>query len=326
MNTLNTFELLKKFEDNNFNKQELNDFIKYCFNISYSSIKRSYSKKLIPSFTDKQTLEDLAIDSIVPLFTSHGTNRLGILKALDGWKSPITDNIESDYFVLKLVWKRTDQTVTKFLKELDPVFGKVLKTLNLCIATNSIKKIRYFGTVYIVEETVHEISDCIPENDFLDRVPYSILKYTQLELFNALFAYIKEETDYFPAIPLNLLVKKIREMHAEQFNIETKDYADHSDEFIYDSLLKKEMGIINKNIYSFYLPQKRINEEEAEYILASFNDISADLLNGGVHSSLYDYLKFRNNELTREEFYSKYHNIMNYLYKRLKSNLTKQLG
>ena len=316
--------LLEKIENHNFCKKDLDQLIQYTYNISFSFLRKSFAKRLIPSFTDQHSFEDLAIDAIVPLFIKNKRGDLGIVKSLKNWNDPITNDMDAHFFLVKLVWKRTDQTITKYLKEIDPVFDKILKTLNLCIASNDIKKVRYFGSVYVTENHSTEITSNVPNNEFFNRIPTRLLANKQLLLFTKLFEYIKSETDFFPAIPLNLLVRKIKEMYVERYKDSLNNYTEQDQDFVYEALIQNEKNNIREKIETFYIPQKKITEKDAEYIMASFDDITEDLLNGGLNGSLYGYLKFRNNDLTSDEFYSKYHHIMNYLYKHLKGSLAKQ--
>ena len=115
-------------------------------------------------------------------------------------------------------------------------------------------------------------------------------------------------------------------MHVERYKDTVSEYVEQENNFVFESLIQKEIEGIREKIDTFYIPQNKITETDAEYIMASFNDITEDLMKGGLNSSLYGYLKFRNHDLTSDEFYGKFHHIMNYLYKNLKGNLAKQFN
>ncbi len=310
--------IINKIKTEALNTSELNFLIKHCYQISSSIIKVKFASKI--NFYNDTTLsiEDIAMDAIVPLFVNNKDSVIGIKRSLEHWNNKIESVSDAEYFLSKIIWRRTEQTVTKLIKQHDPIFEKIHKTLSICISTNTLRKERYLGTVYVVEDTCEKITGhLIPEKDF-NSIPSIIFELKQLELFNKLFEYLTEETNFFPAIPLNYLVRRIKNLYFQKYNNEfsTNHYID--DSFITNDIVKQGLESLSEKLETFYVAKNIVSEDDAEKILASFNDISLDIKHGGMHSSLFSYLKYRKKELSKEEFYNNYHHIMNYLFKHFK--------
>ena len=325
MGEVNVLEILEKINKNIFSQKELNSLIQYSYKIASVYLKSSIARKQLPASIDIQSLDDLAIDSIVPLFVVNNAGILGILRSYNNWKDPIATELDAEYFLSKIIWKRTSQTITSHLKEKDPVFKKIITNLNLCIFSNDLYKKRFFGTVYIAKSKNECDFSNVPPMEFFDSIPEHIYRKKQMDLFNTIFNYITDNSGYNPIIPLNQLVKKVKAAYFANFRESTGNVTVQDDEFVYLSLLENEINNINERLETFYVPNHKITEEEAVFVKKSFEDITADLLNGGLSSSLFEYLRHRNSAVTSEIFYEKYHHIMNYLLKNLKTNLANQL-
>lgn len=322
MKEFSLLQLIQKTKNETLTQAEINLLIEYSLKIAISFLKNNYKSKINHSLYYQDTLEDLAIDSIVPLFIKNNSGILGLKRSLENWSTPIDDEINAEFFISKIVWKRTDQTLTNLLKEKDPFFEKILKTLSLCVAKNDLKKLRYFGTVYIVQDNLTELNSNLIKYDSFKNIPSEIFGYKQIVLFDKLFEYIKTKTEYTPAIPLNLLVKRIKEFHIEKSKIEEIEFSTDDNSFIYDEIINTGLNSLQEKIDTFYIPNGRLSKDDSELLMASFEDITKDMLNGGMSGSLFDYLKFRKNTLTSEQFYNNYHTIMNNLLKNLKKTLT----
>ncbi len=323
MKDFSLFNYLEKIQAGTISHAELNKLIEYNFKIAISFLKNYYKSKINHKAFYFLPLEDLAIDAIVPLFVKDKKGILGIKKTLSKWNDPIINESDAELFMSKLIWKSSDQAITQLLKENDPIFEKILKTLNTCIAQYNIKKIRYFGTVYIVEKNITEISGKILKYESFYKLPEDIFKYKQITLFEKIFEYLKNETDFTQAIPLNLLVRRIKEYHLT--NHSENNYSGNShinNTFMYEEIVKVGLDHIQDKIDNFYIPNKKITGNDAELIMSTFKDISVDMLNGGMNGSLYDYFKYRKNDLSSEIFYSDYHPLLNNLLKKFKNKIS----
>ncbi len=283
--------LLKKIQRETITQAELKTIIEFCFNTSSSILHNYYRTKINKKNCSKEFIDDLAIDAIVPLFIKNSNEVLGIKRAMDKWDDQIIDDADAEFFLSRLVWKRTEQTITSMLKEQDPIFNKILKTLNICISNNSIKKIRYFGTVYVVESKTKTVEGNLLKSEDFHKIPNDLFGYKQVTLFDKLFDYIKNETNFSPAIPLNLLIRRIKEYYLTKHFQSKKNHDEQNNIFIYDDIVQMGLNSIKEQLETYYIPNSRLNENDAELIMLSFKNISEDLLNGGMAGSLYDYLK-----------------------------------
>lgn len=323
-----SYSLLKVFSDlriKKLSRSELNFLITFSYKISYSLLKAKYGQNIANITHESLSLEDIAMDAIIPLFVNNGNRKLGILNSLENWDSPLNNDADAEFFLSQIIWRRVEQTVTKFFKQKDPVFSKILKTLNACIKTNDFRKQRYFGTVYITNSKNLEINGRVIDDNEFNKLPQNLFKLRQAELFNSIFEYLLSETDYYPAIPLNSLVRRIKLYYLNHYSGIAVSETNDNFLFTYSDIVKEEIMLLKEKLHATYVVSGKLTEENAEKLYKSFQNISNDLLNGGVHSSLYDYLSDFDKNLTKEEFYSKYHHIMHYLLKQLKNNIAEKI-
>ena len=132
MKGISPYLLLQKINSNTISQRELKQLIEVSYHIASSFLNNSYKSKFSNLIDNQDAIRDLSIDTILPLFIRNNSGILGIKRALDNWNDPILNDADVNFFLSKIIWKRADQTVTKLLKEQDPIFCKILKTLNLC--------------------------------------------------------------------------------------------------------------------------------------------------------------------------------------------------
>lgn len=311
------YEAIIKLRKNDLSRHELNYLIEKSYQISSAFLKSKYGSKL--SITQKN-IDDIAMDAIVPLFTVKSNGNIGILNSLLKWNNEIEMESDADFFLSSIIWRRVEQTVSKELKENDPIFAKILKTLNTCIKNNELKKIRYFGTVLVVKKKFEDLDRKIIDEINFNLIPKEIFGLKQLTLFEKLFEYLENETEFHDAIPLNLLVKRIKRFYSSSYEYNSKNY-NTEDQFYLVEIVRDALNDVKEKIEVYYLKNNKLTESDAESIYNALGSISKDLLNGGINDSLYAYLRDFQPTLTKEEFYKSYHPIMNYLLKRLKNNI-----
>ena len=87
---------------------DVNILAKYCFGISKSYLQSKFNNIYKLEYYEQYTLDEIALDSIVPLFEKRkGDFEFIIIRSFKNWRNPIEDNINADYFVHKIVWNRT---------------------------------------------------------------------------------------------------------------------------------------------------------------------------------------------------------------------------
>ncbi len=317
--------IFKKVSTSDLSRKEINYLIEISYRISISFLKTKFKNKIIFINDDERTLEDIAMRSIISLFTINTNGQIGIARSLEKWNDNLETEADCMYFLSRIVWRRVDQTIIKILKERDPIFEKILKTLNVCINNTELKKIRYFGTVLILEtKNANFCKEIINEEDF-NLLPEKLFGYKQSELFRNIFEYLENNSKFHPAIPLNMLIKRVKSFYLSN-NIEYSVVTENSyHEISLKEIVEDSLSNLKEKLDIYYVSKNKLCSDDAEKIYAAFNIISKDMLNGGMHDSLYCYLKDFDKSLTRETFYSKYHPIMNYLLTLLKNNITEKI-
>lgn len=313
MNNKNIFHIIKKLENDDFNYDDLKILIDISFSIALSHIR--YQKKRGNKFPmiGVEKIEDIAIDAVAPLFIeSVSTGQITLVMSLQNWNKKIEKESDAQFFLYKIVWSRVEQTLTELIKQNDPFFNKIHKTLTTCIINYNLKKTNYLGRVYVTFENIELEGKIIPEEEF-NALPYSLFLEKQYALFENILNYIEEETDYIPAIPFNLLIKKIKLLNHNNFSVDTK--TNYLNEFLISEVIKKSLGELKIKINHSYVATNKITELEAAAIYKSIETMSHDMRNGGINNSLYSYLSDFIEDLSQEKFYTDYHGIMNYLYK-----------
>ena len=139
-----------------------------------------------------------------------------------------------------------------------------------------------------------------------------------------LLNYIENETEYFPAIPVNTLVNKIKHISFEGY-FEANESTNHL--LNYELKESVNLGLNNamQKLYYSYIENKKLTESEIQSFENTLNDIAFDLKNGGLKPGLYDYLKINMPELKKELFHLKYQNILEYLLKIMKKRVAAEL-
>ncbi|MDO8550671.1 MAG: hypothetical protein Q7S39_11055, partial [Ignavibacteria bacterium] len=264
--------------------------------------------------------EDLAIDAIATLFTKDD---LPIKKAFDNWQPPIKTEEEFLFFLNKVVANRVEQHITQLLKESDPLFPTILNSVNYLIKKNGNAKTKYLGSIYIIESGANKISGKIINRESFDLIPAEQFSESKILLQN-LFFYIKTETDFFPAIPLNVLVYRFKELKTSGYifndKVESPVRTYEINEFV-----KKGLAAVEGKLRGTYVANSKLTKNDAQKFFKALKDISEDLKDGGVNSGLYEYLKPYYEDLSVEDYKEKYHNILEYLFKVMRNTIAEEL-
>ncbi len=314
-------DILNKIKFSEPTRIELNFLISKSYQISISFLKSKFASKLDFLSGDQQGIEEIAMDAIVPFFVKNSNNTYGLHRSLEKWDDPIETNADASYFLSRIIWRRIDQAVTKILKERDPIFEKIIKTLHVCIKNNKYIKFRHFGTLYILQNSNYEIDGQVIDDDNFNLIPIEFFGLKQTKLFTQIFQYIENETNFCKAIPLNLLVKRIKFYHTDLSEGSYEGHSITSDKYSLDMVVEEAMVSVREKLDTYYVSKNKLSTGEADLMYASFSNIAKDMLNGGLHDSLYEYLKDHDNSLTKELFYVKYYNRMNYLLSLFKNQL-----
>jgi len=315
-------ETLESLKNNNLQPKELNSLINYAISTAFSFLKIKNSYKIFNLTNDVETLEDIASEAIVQLFVKNENGQLGIIKSYNQWRKPMETEADAQFFINKIVSSRVEQTIPLKLKERDPFFGKILNTIAVIIRKGDYKKISYLGSIFIVRSNQNEFVNLniISAKDF-ENLPIKLFLNKQKELIEGILSYFEENTQYFPAIPLNRLAKKIKHVMLSEYSTATSTPQHISGNLYVKEIFEDCLEQIKSTIINKYVKTKKLSHFEGDAITKSFETIITDFQNGGMHSGLFSYIKEQIPELTNDDFYAKYHGIVNYLLKKTKKNL-----
>lgn len=317
--------IIEELRGNSCSQALLNTLIEITFKTcrTYFSIKRSrLSKNLLD---DDITLADLALDAITPLFCMEPDDQcLPIIKVFNSWQPPIQTEDEALYFLNKVVARRAEQHISHLLKERDPFFAKTLDSVNYLIKKNGYKKVRYFGQRYIVSENCDEINAKVIDQDSFESLPSELFQ-NQKSFLEEIFSYLQKETKYFPAVPLNLLVNRLREINRAAHN--TVLHANgHSSNFEVDEIVNTGLRTALQKLQESYAITQKLSQCECESLKLALKELAEDLKDGGINRGLFEYLQPHAKGLTKMEYQEKHHNILEYLLKVMKSTIKEEIS
>ncbi|MBM4171256.1 MAG: hypothetical protein FJ214_05240 [Ignavibacteria bacterium] len=292
--------------------------------ISYLCTK--YAKDRIKFLNLGFTFEDIANDSIIPLLLKNSkTKEIGIVKSYKDWKAPINTDAQAQYFFYRIITNRVDQEVTKILRDADPFFSKILNAVNYVIEKNNWQKITYCGSVYIANKNMGTNKKFMNHDEF-DAIPPKLFFGNMTKVITNIFTHLKNEPELYSAIPLNQLIKKIKFSHMNSFvDIPSSSGFDNEEKLDIEVITANCLMIVFQRLDEFYFKKGKITLDEKKILAKVLTELARDLKNGGQSRGLYLYMKDHIPNLTNEMFYQKYHQILDYLFRQLKTEIVSNL-
>lgn len=270
------------------------------------------------------TFSEAAISSIAPLFCKDANDQnLPIVKEFNSWHPPIKIEEDAIYFLNKVIARRVDQYIAHLLKEHDPFFAKILDSVNYLIKKEGCKKVSYFGKRFIVQSSCNEIDGKVIDEDSFSKLPTSLFQDNKKCLTN-IFIYLKKGTKFFLAIPLNSLVIRLKNLHGLSFNPQNNDF-NFTSKFEVTEIVNYGLNHALEKLNFSYCVNGKLNKIESESFRNALKDMAEDLKDGGINHGLYDYLKQYFNELEKQDYQSKYHNMLEYLLKAMKTTIREKI-
>jgi hypothetical protein len=143
-------------------------------------------------------------------------------------------------------------------------------------------------------------------------------------LFQQLFSYMDNNEKTCRAIPLNLLITRIKELNIS--NVRINNYIDdHFVKFEVDEIVNHGLNHVLEKLEFTYEQKGKLRNDEVFHIKQSFMDIANDLKDGGINRGLYEYLHTHIANLSPAQYHHKYQNIMDYLMKVMKNTIALSL-
>ena len=318
------YKFLQDLGANKYNKIDLDNFIEKLTKIAESYIRYNYSriKKIVNPFQD--SFRSIALEAITPMFLESNYNdQFIIVDLIKNWNPPINSEEESLFFLNKVISNRIEQHISLKLRESDPLFSKLLNSINYLIRSGGYNKVNYLGKVYLTESTNKKIDWVVIDDSEFQKIP-SYLFYEKKTLLQSLFEFLKTETNYFPAIPLNELIFKLKHISQSDY-VYKNSHEDVVEQIEIDETVDSGLKYIEDKLKSAYYDKNKIDQAEYKNFKKALNILAIDLRNGGISSNLYSYLHPQFDELTKETYQRNYHNIFEYLVKLFKNKVTEEL-
>lgn len=305
---------LLALKNNDTSQSEICFFYTLCYNIALTTIRLKYSHERKIFIGSDLTCENLAADALTPLFFKRSPGEpIGLLKSLLQWKRPVVNEEEANFFINKVVWNRVAQFMTKMLKDSDPTFNRIHRSIKYFIGKNNYNIITYFGTNYITLPSHGTISGRIICNNEFDNLPNYLFYGKNGEILVSVFDFLKNHTDFFPALPLNLLVKRIKLVNGDEllFNSPVIKEPRYEEEMDINNLVEDSLKKVYHDLDQIEFKNSEAEENIKTAYKLALKDISKDLMNGGVQRGLYHYFKLYLKNLEKDDFYKNYYYLMN---------------
>lgn len=321
---LTKFECIELLRKSNSSRRVITSLYNMCYKIAIATLAQKYSKQSCIFLNNDNSFESVASDAIAPLFLQNKpTDPLAIQRSILQWDNPITNEAQADFFIHKIVWNRVAQHITKLLKETDPLFKKIHSSVKYFIDRNNYNRISYLGIMFITESHNKKILNRIISNEEIENLPCDLFLGKYDDVFKNLFNYIENETNFFPAIPLNALIRKLKSINGIEYFIPLLNIPAPSFEEIFDidCIIEDSLTQVYDTIERFYSKSSRIDGNISKAYKSALRDMAEDMKYGKTSKSLFEYLRFYVGNLTSDEFYSTYHSQLNYLKIQLKKTV-----
>ncbi|MCX6152348.1 MAG: hypothetical protein NTX22_17615 [Ignavibacteriales bacterium] len=307
-----TFEKLISGDETN---PDINLLFQASYNIAREYLNKNHHKYNFLNNRLDCDFNDAIMEIITALFLERNGRKYDrLLSAYNKWEPPIRSNSDALFFLHQLIFIRAEHHLSKALGKVDPLYAIALKEINDKIIQFGFYKVRHFGQCYISEMEQITPGQKLSDRDQLEQLPSYI--FTDADCPKSLFVYLKSETDYFPAVPLNALALRITKLNEPKHNAVADDSIT---ETVYtEELMSNSLNASIIKLVKSYVSTNKINGEEAELLTSALKDIAFDIKDGGINIGLYEYVKKYNAELSRENYKNKYDNILEYLVKIMK--------
>ncbi len=322
----NILSFLEKIKTGEIYNSELHEFIKICYKIGVGYLLKKHQKHKKLLSASGINFFDITVDSITPLFIKNNSlNMMGIQNSLSKWKKNISSNNDALFFLQKLITKRIDQTVNKILSEIDPVFGKILNNVMYYSKTKGLKRSYYFGEAYLIDIGANKITESVIKGDEFNNIPAELFIGKTNMVIDNVYNYIKNNTSYFAAIPINSLVLRLKHLYANEFNNNQFTEDNYQSVYFINQIFEDAIFKLNVLIDDNYIAKNKLSESEGVKFKLALKDISFDMKDGGINRGLVDYIQPYFDEKTFNDAKDKFYNILEYLYRLLRKEIKKSL-
>jgi hypothetical protein len=312
-NIFGCFEKLRVGEDSN---KDLSLVFQAAFNIASTYLKKNQNKFGILNNREDFNQNDAVMEIITPLFLTRNERKYDrLIYAYEKWEPPVKSNSDALFFLHQLIFIRAEHYLSRALERIDPLYSIILRDVNLKIIQSGLYKTRYMGQSYVSLKEKINAGQNIVDDAWLEQLPIGLFEKENYLL--EIFDYLGYETHFTTAIPLNALVLRLKKLNLSAYSGIRTEIA--IDESLYtEEIILRSLDVSLKKLVRSYVAKNKITHAESELFIEAMKDIAIDLRDGGINTGLYEYFKKHKPELSREEYKSKYDNILEYLVKVMK--------
>lgn len=315
--------ILIALHDNRVSKVQINLLIETAQSYAYTYLKYRYKNLNKLFLSEDLTLQELAIDSIAQIFERDDEGKfIKLIDAFDNWQPPIETEEAALFFLNRMAGKSVEKYVSELLRDSDPFFSKILDSITYYIEKNAYKKKQILGTTYIVENDSKLKIGCLPDGQLLADIPSELFQDVST-ILPKLFEYIKTNTSYEVAIPLNVLVMRIKKLKTSLVYFSEK--VEVSKDIIIESILDSAFNSTMEKLRESYTQTGKLSAEESCGIEKAIHSIILDMRDGGINPGLHKYFLEQFPKLTPRDYETKYQNVFEYLYKFLRKEIAVQI-
>lgn len=313
---------LKQLNQDTYERNDFNEVVDTVYKIAKNYV--FYNKSKVPNFSGNVSdLQDLAIDAISSLFVKNGNGKYPICKSFEEWNPSIRNEEDALFFLNKLTSNRVEQHISKCLKEADPVFSKILDTLNYAVKKYDYKKCRILGQVFILKNDTENLQIKTFSFEDLRNVP-SINFQSIDQVFEKLFNHFADGGEVNVAIPLNALAIRIKNIQSFIQN-NNEDFTTIESKIDLTEIVQTGYAAAVHKLNESYYNKGKLSKSETEIFAKTLQDISKDILDGTMSNGLYKYFQKNMDFISKEDYQQQYHNVLEYLLKVMKNSIKIEL-
>ncbi len=313
--------ILTKISQKKHKTSEFNLLVETLCKIAITYVKNNNRFHKLPfKLSDDTDIKSFAFEAVSYLFIKNTNGDYPICVSFSNWEPKITNENETKFFLNKITASRLDQHLIQIYKEHDPLYSKILDSLNYSIKKDNLLKVKFLGQTLVLRRNSNNENKQIIAKDVCNEIPSSYFNYPNCKL-ESIFRYLENQGYRNPAIPLNLVINKIK--HSYHNNIQKSEGFDFIESKIDSEVIVKEgyYHTVDK-INDYYYKKGKINKNEKIIFEKTLFDIANDLLHNNFTFGLYNYFRIHSNDISKTEYQNKYHNVIEYLLKFMKNRIS----
>ena len=296
---------------NSFSRTELNAFAALCHAIALTALRSRLSSATLITRFHLSTHADVAYDCIADLFRQDAEGRLFQLKAyFDGIDVDASSDEDLISHLRRLVFSMVNQGMFRIYNELDPALGKIIRNIKLAVQT-----LHHFSSIDSFGEACLAPAGC----ETLEHLPAFERAEVERELFRvgnrgdhvpALLAklsrVLREQNERSRVVPVVTVALAVRALYehpavASYTEPDALERLTHEDTLL---VIKHACLRVKQETETKYVGGRKVRGATfMKYFEVIEEALIAKIANGdGAAGSLFDRLKQRMPELTREEY------------------------